>query len=50
VADRLGTEAEVESLKASCDVLNHVTTAFAARRMDASIRKALTGRVLDTIS
>jgi molecular chaperone HscA len=49
VADRLETEANVDSVKAACTALNIATTAFAARRMDASIRKALTGRVLDTV-
>jgi molecular chaperone HscA len=50
VAEHLETEADTETVKASCGALNAVTGTFAARRMDASIRKALTGRVLDTIS
>jgi molecular chaperone HscA len=50
LADQLETEADVDSVKAACTTLNTVTGNFAARRMDASIRKALTGRVLDTIS
>ncbi|MEY4764242.1 MAG: Fe-S protein assembly chaperone HscA [Pseudomonadota bacterium] len=50
VADRLETEADTEAVKASCNALNQVTTSFAARRMDASIRRALAGRALDTIA
>jgi molecular chaperone HscA len=50
VAEQLETEADTEAVKAACQVLNQITGPFAARRMDASIRKALTGRVLDTIS
>jgi molecular chaperone HscA len=50
VAEHLETEADTETVKASCGALNAATGTFAARRMDASIRKALTGRVLDTIS
>jgi molecular chaperone HscA len=50
VADRLETEAGTESLKAACQVLNAATSNFAARRMDASIRKALSGRVLESIT
>ena len=50
VADHLETDADTESVKASCNALNQITTSFAARRMDASIRKALSGRVLDTIA
>jgi molecular chaperone HscA len=50
VAEHLETEADTDTVKASCQALNVATSAFAARRMDASIRKALTGRLLDTIS
>lgn len=50
VADALETEADTDTVKAVCQTLNVITSSFAARRMDASIRKALTGRVLDTIS
>jgi len=50
LAEQLETEADVDSVKAACTTLNTVTGNFAARRMDASIRKALTGRILDTIS
>jgi molecular chaperone HscA len=50
VAEHLETEAPTDAVKASCQALNVATGTFAARRMDASIRKALTGRVLDTIS
>ncbi|TAK99589.1 MAG: Fe-S protein assembly chaperone HscA, partial [Aquabacterium sp.] len=50
VADKLETQADTESVKAACQALNAVTTSFAARRMDASIRKALSGRVLESIA
>ena len=50
VAERLETEADTESVKAACNALNMVTNHFAARRMDASIRKALAGRVLESIT
>jgi molecular chaperone HscA len=50
VADKLETEAPVDDVKAACNALNMVTANFAARRMDASIRKALSGRVLESIS
>ncbi len=50
VADHLETEADTDTVKASCQALNVATSSFAARRMDASIRKALSGRVLDTIA
>ena len=44
--DVLGrTHAEVN--KAAIDVLDKATAEFAARRMDASIKKALTGHTLD---
>jgi molecular chaperone HscA len=50
VAEHLETEADTDLVKASCQALNVATSSFAARRMDASIRKALSGRVLDTIA
>ncbi len=50
VADALETEADTDTVKAVCQTLNVITASFAARRMDASIRKALTGRVLDAIA
>jgi molecular chaperone HscA len=49
VSEHLETEAGTDTVKASCAALNMVTANFAARRMDSSIRKALSGRVLDTI-
>jgi molecular chaperone HscA len=49
VSEHLETEADTDTVKASCGALNMVTANFAARRMDSSIRKALSGRVLDTI-
>ena len=50
VAERLETEAGTDAVKTACQALNAATTSFAARRMDASIRKALSGRVLESIS
>ncbi|MDO9004671.1 MAG: Fe-S protein assembly chaperone HscA [Aquabacterium sp.] len=50
VAEQLETEADTEAVKAACQALNVATGPFAARRMDASIRQALTGRVLDSIT
>jgi len=35
------------AIKAAIDVLDNVTAEFASRRMDASIKKALTGHTLD---
>jgi molecular chaperone HscA len=49
ISEHLETEAATDTVKASCSALNMVTANFAARRMDSSIRKALSGRVLDTI-
>jgi molecular chaperone HscA len=39
-----GTDAH--AVKRTADTLNHATEAFAARRMDASVRQALTGHAL----
>jgi molecular chaperone HscA len=50
VAEHLETDADTELVKGSCQALNVATTEFAARRMDASIRKALSGRVLESIT
>ena len=50
LADQLETNASTDAVKGACQLLNHVTTAFAARRMDASVRQALSGRALDTIT
>lgn len=50
VAECLETEADTVAVKAACQALNNATATFAARRMDASIKQALTGRVLASIS
>jgi molecular chaperone HscA len=50
LADQLETNASTDAVKGACQLLNHATTAFAARRMDASVRQALSGRALDTIT
>ncbi len=49
VADRLETEAPVEELRQSTSALSAATDAFAARRMNASIQKALAGRAMDSL-
>ena len=40
----------LQALKAATDALNQATQEFAARRMDASVRRAFAGRYLDQIS
>ncbi|CAN5204146.1 Fe-S protein assembly chaperone HscA [soil metagenome] len=50
VGDMLETEAPVEELRARTTHLGAVTDEFAARRMNASIRKALAGRTMDTLA
>jgi len=50
VADALETEAPLAPLQTAATALSAATAEFAARRMNASIRKALAGRVLDTLA
>lgn len=50
VADALETSAPIDTLKAMAAVLSEATEEFAARRMNASIRAALTGRELDSLA
>jgi len=50
VGDMLETEAPVEELRIKTVALGAVTDEFAARRMNASIRKALAGRTMDTLA
>jgi molecular chaperone HscA len=45
--DRARAGTELRAIRAATDALDAVTQAFAARRMDAGIRKALTGHRLD---
>jgi molecular chaperone HscA len=40
---------EAKSIKRACDALNQGTVEFAARRMDASVKRALTGHKLEEI-
>ena len=47
---RAARETDHLAIKAAINALNHGTGDFAARRMDRSIRQALTGRTLDSIS
>lgn len=42
-----GGEDSVGTLKAACDALNRATQEFAARRMDASVKRALAGHRLE---
>ena len=50
VADALETDAPVEGLRAATAALGSVTDAFAARRMNASISKALAGQTMDSLA
>ena len=50
VGDMLETEAPVDELRASTAALGSVTDEFAARRMNASISKALAGQTMDSLA
>ncbi|MDO8767332.1 MAG: Fe-S protein assembly chaperone HscA [Burkholderiaceae bacterium] len=50
VADMLETEASVEELRVATVALGSVTDEFAARRMNASISRALAGRTMDSLA
>jgi len=50
VGDMLETESPVEELRASTVALGAVTDEFAARRMNASISKALAGQTMDSLA
>ena len=50
VAEALETEAAVSALKAAASGLSAATEEFAARRMNASIRRALAGRELSSLA
>jgi len=50
VGDMLETDSPVEELRASTVVLGAVTDEFAARRMNASISQALSGRTMDSLA
>lgn len=45
----MGDKNSLESLREATDALNSATSIFAARRMDTSIRKALSGRQVESI-
>ncbi len=49
VADMLETEAALDELRLATATLSSVTDEFAARRMNASISKALAGRTMDSL-
>ncbi len=40
---------DVDAIKAAISAVDHATADFAARRMDASIRKALQGQQIDKV-
>jgi len=50
VGDMLETDSPVEELRASTVALGAVTDEFAARRMNASISQALSGRTMDSLA
>jgi molecular chaperone HscA len=50
VADALETDAPVDSLRAATAALGTATDTFAARRMNASISKALAGQTMDSLA
>ena len=50
VAEALETEADVEALQPCVSALSKATEEFAARRMNASIQRALAGRALDSLA
>jgi molecular chaperone HscA len=50
VGDMLETDAPVQELRARTTQLGAATDEFAARRMNASILKALAGRTMDTLA
>ena len=49
VAEALESELPVEPLKAAAAALNTATVEFAARRMNASVQRALSGRALESL-
>ena len=49
VADMLETDAPPDELRKATQALGAVTDEFAARRMNASISKALAGRTMDSL-
>jgi molecular chaperone HscA len=50
VADMLETESPLPELRAATTALGAVTDEFAARRMNASISKALAGQTMDSLA
>ncbi len=49
LAEQLETGEDLRLVRQATDALNAATAEFAARRMDAHIRKALSGRTLETL-
>lgn len=50
LADHLETEAPLERLREASEALSQETAEFAARRMNASIQRALSGQLIDSLS
>jgi len=50
LADALETEASLDTLQTAAKALAVATEEFAARRMNASIHRALAGRALDSLA
>jgi molecular chaperone HscA len=50
LADMLETSAPLQALRAATTALSQSTNEFAARRMNASIQQALTGRTMDSLA
>jgi molecular chaperone HscA len=46
----MGDENSIDDLRKASEALNTATGTFAARRMDASIRKALSGKQIESLS
>lgn len=46
---QLAQQDDSDAIQKAVDALNHATEAFAARRMDASVRQALAGQTLNTL-
>jgi molecular chaperone HscA len=49
VGDMLETDAPLAALRTAAAALGAVTDEFAARRMNASISQALTGKTMDSL-
>ena len=50
LAEQLETEAPLERVREASEALSKETAEFAARRMNASIQRALSGQLIDSLS